>query len=336
MKEEQVYSTLAACYQESLKYLLSHGRHVDSVVDPTSIASNWGTGGRPTREILGYSFQIENPYSSLFYTEFRSIRLEYLFGLFIWTIAGSDEVEWLAYYHPFASTFSDDEKHLCGAFGKRLFKYKDAIDQIDTICERLSKDPCTRRAFCAICTPEDNITQSREYPCCIGIQYFVRDRQLHSITHMRAQSAFGVLPYDAFLFMCLQNLLADRLGVLSGVYHHNAGTFHLYESEIEMAERVSIGNIEPISLGYIDSSERQLKEIYAFELEVRNATLRNDHQQIESLIRNQYDASTFWGVAKVAFLLHSLSRLGMGAEFQRLNTELFTSLKKMSVSPDNS
>lgn len=167
-----IHATLADAYQQSLRDLLQHGCRVESVRDPTSIASNWGAGDRPTLEVIGYTLQIDDPYASLFFSRERPLRLEYLFGLFLWTIAGSDDVDSLAYYHSMAQVFSDDEKHLCGAFGKRLFGYRDSINQIDAICQRLVKDPCSRRTVGAICVPEDNILQSREYPCCIGVQYF--------------------------------------------------------------------------------------------------------------------------------------------------------------------
>jgi len=48
---------------------------------------------------------------------------------------------------------------------------------------------------------------------------------------MRAQQAFTVLPYDAFLFMAIQLVLAAQLGVEAGPYMHFAGTFHMYEAE---------------------------------------------------------------------------------------------------------
>jgi hypothetical protein len=146
---------------------------------------------------------------------------------------------------------------------------------------------------------------------------------------MRAQSAVGVLPYDAFLFMGLQNLLADRLGVLSGAYRHNAGTFHLYETEMDTAARVAEEEIIPISVGPIDSSERQLEDIYAFELELRRATLGNDRGLVESLISDQHDTAKFWGTAKVVLLLHSLRRLGMWAEAKSLNAQLPADLRKL-------
>jgi thymidylate synthase len=324
------HSTLANAYQQGLRDLLQDGYRVESVRDPASIASNWGTSDRPTVEIIGYSMQIDDPYACLFFAKERPLRLEYLFGLFLWSLAGSNEVEWLTYYHPMAMAFSDDEKYLCGAFGKRLFDYKNSVNQIDAICERLLKDPSSRRTFGAICVPEDNITQSREYPCCIGVQYFLRDGVLHALTHMRAQSAFGVLPYDAFLFMALQCLLAKRLGAEPGVYRHHAGTFHLYESERELARQVADSQCVAVRVGSFDAEEAALKDIFAFEYELRRATITGDRLVVSSLASGKYNCETFWGQTKVVLLLHALRRLDMPAEAHALNAAIPPGLKALT------
>lgn len=325
----EAHSTLAAAYQAGLRDLLQYGSSVDSVRDPSSIASNWGLGNRPAVELLGYSLQVGDPYASLFFAEERPLRLEYLFGMFLWTIAGSDEVEWLGYYHSQAQVFSDDEMHLCGAFGKRLFSYKDSINQIDAICERLAKDPCSRRTVGAICVPDDNVSRSKEYPCCIGVQYFLRDGCLHALTHMRAQSAFGVLPYDAFLFMSLQCLLAERLGVRPGGYRHHAGTFHIYENESDVARRVADSKCDAVQVGTFDCSDKMLKDIFVFEHDLRLATTTSDRSHVAIQASKKYECRTFWEQTKVVLLLHSLKRLGMFSEAYKLAADIPAGFKSL-------
>src|SRR5713101_3118442 len=137
MIASNTYNTLAEAYLEGLRDLLLHGQSVPSVTEPTSPASNFGKADRPAIELLGYSFQVNNPYSSLFLSDVRVIRLPYCIGLFLWSIAGSNSVDWLSYYNPMARQFSDDGIQLCGAFGKRLLAYSDTINQIEAICARL-------------------------------------------------------------------------------------------------------------------------------------------------------------------------------------------------------
>jgi thymidylate synthase len=330
MLNSNVHSTIASAYLEGIRDLLEQGEQVDSVKDPTSIASNWGKGDRPAREIRGYSFRVNNPSSCLFISSERILRLPYMFGLFIWTIAGSNELNWLRYYNSLASNFSDDGKYLCGAFGNRLFDYKTSINQIDAICDLIQKDPTNRRTFAAICTPEDNILKSREYPCCIGIQYFLRGNALHTITYMRAQSILGVLPYDAFLFMALQCLLANRLGVKVGSYEHYAGTFHMYESEVADAESILSQEIESVTVGQVSSAASEIKDILRFEQELRNATVSNNVNYVMRLVLEKYDTENFWGQTRVVLLLHALTLLNLYDESEHLVAQLSDNFNKLA------
>src|SRR6185295_4833924 len=202
------HPSLATAYRQALIDLLRNGHSVPSVQDPTSPASGFGRADRPSIEVIGYAFEITNPFACLADSECRPLRLPYCIGSLLWTLAGSNNLEHLQSYHPDARNFSDDGISLSGAFGKRLFQYRNEIDQIDLIVNRLQQDPFSRRTFAAICDGVDNVRRSREYPCCIGLQYFLRQGKLHAITYMRAQHALLILPYDAFLFMALQCLVA--------------------------------------------------------------------------------------------------------------------------------
>ena len=312
------YPSLSDAYLSGLRDILSFGRHVESVKDPNSVASNWGCAARPSRELIGYSFRVNDPTQSLFYSSARVVRLDYLFGLFLWTIAGSNDATWLGYYHPLALNFSDDGMYLCGAFGKRLLNFRDSINQLEAISNLLRKDAASRRTFAAICTPEDNVLTTREYPCCIGVQYFLREGALHAITHMRAQSAFGVLPYDAFLFMTLQQLLAARLSLRNGAYIHQAGTFHLYESELEDVRKVLDSPITPIEVGELIAAESVIEDVLNFECTLREATIHDDSSYALSLLTDYYNSTSFWDQTKIVLLLHSLQRLKRDDEIPSL------------------
>jgi hypothetical protein len=48
----------ASAYRFGLQRLLADGAPVPSVRDPTSVASHFGVGDRPSIELLGYGFEI--------------------------------------------------------------------------------------------------------------------------------------------------------------------------------------------------------------------------------------------------------------------------------------
>lgn len=300
------HPNLAAAYRQGLLDLLQDGQAVPSVMDPTSPASSFGNADRPSIEILGYSFEVKNPYACLVDSEARPLRLPYCIGSFLWTLAGSNDLEHLQSYHPDARNFSDDGISLSGAFGKRLFRYHNEIDQISAIVERLQSDPTSRRTFAAICDADDNVRRSREYPCSIGIQYFLREGLLHTISYMRAQHALLILPYDAFLFMGLQCLVAARLGVAVGTYRHFCGTFHIYEAERKFAERVLSAPLRSIEFGRADGSKAETQDILQFEERARFIGHERDTRSLLDMIKVAETGSEFARLSKLIVLAHWL------------------------------
>jgi thymidylate synthase len=158
----------------------------------------------------------------------RPIRLPYCLGLFLWTAAGSDDADWIAYYNPSVRRFSDDMSHFSGAMGRRIMA-AGGVNQINAIKNRLLSDRSSRRTVAVISEAVDNTRETREYPCAIALQYLFRQERLVCIAYMRSQSAAVVLPYDAFVFMALQCLLAEELNIGIGSYYHIAGSFHIYQ-----------------------------------------------------------------------------------------------------------
>lgn len=332
MLNPNTHETFAEAYLEGLRDLLQFGQSVGSVKDPLSTASAFGSADRPAIELIGYSFQVNNPFSSLFLCSERVIRAPYCVGLLLWSLAGSNSLGWLSFYNPLARQYSDDDATLCGAFGKRLFAYEDKINQIDAVCARLLKDPNSRRTVAVICTPEDNVRASREYPCCVGVQYFLRNGFLHAVTHMRAQSALIVLPYDAFLFMALQCVIAARLGATAGIYKHIAGTFHIYEDERQQAERVLDNGARPVSIGDISASESDWRQLFEFEEQLRTATSVETLNKITTgLDTRSLRSNSFIDQAKIILQLNALSKLNIRDRITELLGTLRPPLRDLVV-----
>ncbi len=325
------YSNLAAAYRQSLIDLLHDGRTVPSVKEATSPASGFGAADRPSIELLGYAFEVTNPFACLVDSEARPLRLGYCVGSLLWTLAGSNDLVHLQGYHPDAKNFSDDGISLSGAFGRRLFRNQGNIDQIQAIADRLRVDPASRRTYAAICDAEDNVRQSREYPCCIGLQYFLRDGELHSITYMRAQHALLVLPYDAFLFMALHCLLAARIGASVGSYRHICGTFHVYESERSYAERVIGAPLHSVEFGRPNGNETELAEVIRFEERARASGVAGDSRMLLKMLPTAEDGSEFARYSKLVLLahwIHSIDRSGKNVALEKLPDEMQTILRR--------
>jgi hypothetical protein len=215
------------------------------------------------------------------------LHLPYCFGLLAFALSGRNDLNSLRYYRPGAAEFSDDGWTLSGAFGARLRGLGGEADQLAAILTRLSTDPASRRTYAAIIAPIDNLRISREYPCAAGIQLFLRNDRLSMLTVMRAQQAFTVLPYDAFLFMSMQLLLSARLGVTAGSYMHFAGTFHVYESEETAIRQTLDSGVSCATLPLPPSdpveAAKLVDDLIALELRLRGFGQVGDAGTLENL-----------------------------------------------------
>lgn len=326
-----VYETVADAYEKSLKLLIECGRSAEGVRDHTSIGSNFGELPRATKELVGYSFQIDNPQYSLLLSEQFVLKLPFCYGLLIWTLAGSDDIEWISYYNPQGLRFSDDKRHLKTAFGYRLFSSTAYLNQIEAICNRLKMDPNSRRTFASICIPQDNFSSSRDFPCCIGIQYLIRDNSLDALTYMRSQSALKILPYDLFLFTSLQSYVASLLGLKVGRYIHICGSFHLYKDEIEMAKKIVDSKIVPLRTSDFDGLDNRLDQISLYERKIREATVKSDAKFLLSESTKNIDLDSAYGQIMGIFLLYSGLRLNLSKIVEKILAEMKPPLQSLAV-----
>ena len=225
-----VYSDFNSAYIGCLGALSEHGVNTPSVGDPTSVGSDFGSRDRPFRELLSYSFTLTDPRSRLLANPFRPINVPFAVANSIWTLAGSDSLAFIKPYNGHGSRFSDDQRTFHGAHGKRLLDC-DGTNQLTAALIRLRADPQSRRAVAVVIQPMDAVSQSRDIPCLVSLQFLQRDGRLHCVANMRSQSAAMVLPYDVFAFTFIQECLAVELGVQVGCFYHNSASFHYYMDE---------------------------------------------------------------------------------------------------------
>jgi thymidylate synthase len=302
------FESLATAYIDGLSKV-GFGAAVPSVTDPYSKASDFGTADRPSREMIAHQFIVTDPNACLMNVESVPIHLPYSFALLAWTLDGRSDAETLAYYRPAATAYSDDGFTLSGAFGSRLLTGSTATNQLARITNRLREDPASRRTWAAIINGDDNLGNSREYPCAAGVQLFLRDGALHFLTVMRAQQALTVLPYDAFLFMAIQLVLANELGVRPGHYHHFAGTFHIYESELEVAAAVVRQGASPLRLPGIELAASEFSSrLVELESRVRAAARERDQRQLGRFASGNFD-SPLLDLARWCFVSFAYARL---------------------------
>jgi len=202
----------AEAYSSSVAELLEKGALVEAVGDSLSPGSRFGTQVRRTIELTTHAFEFDSSLSCLFSNPLRRVRLPYCYGLLLWSLSGSTDVQSLSYYHDGAASFADCPSQMSGAFGHRIFQAHG--NQIAAIAERLRSDQNSRRTTCIVAFPEDNFRYTREYPCAIACHYMIRNDFLRALTFMRSQSALMVLPYDVSSFVACSYILPQSLKLL--------------------------------------------------------------------------------------------------------------------------
>lgn len=136
----------------------------------------------------------------------------------------------------------------------------------------MHSDPDSRRAVIPIYSPPDIGTDSNDIPCTTTLQFLIRSGCLNMITTMRSNDIYLGLPYDVFNFTMLQELVACRLGVKLGTYHHFVGSMHYYDRDSEKINAIITGHSETIEdmpeMNPV-TIEKELENFFDFEEQLR-------------------------------------------------------------------
>ena len=183
------------------------------------------------KELFGVVLELSKPLARVSRTEMKG-RLYSALGELLWYLAGSNDLAFIDYYLKDGYE-SDDDKTVWGAYGPRLFKLRDGIDQIAQVRNMLAARPSSRRAVMQLFNAEDISVPHKDVPCTCTLQFLVRKTGLDMFVNMRSNDAYKGLPHDIFAFTMLQEILARDLGIAIGRYKHAAGSLHLYEVDEE-------------------------------------------------------------------------------------------------------
>ena len=177
--------------------------------------------GIKTKELRAVSIHIHDPSRVIPVGTGRKLHLAIGVAESVQLLAGlSDAAQMISITKNFARFVENDRLH--GAYGPRTY------DQFPRIISLLQRDPDTRQACVLIWRPWDNGLPSKDVPCTLQFQFFIRDNKLDMIVTMRSNDVFWGLPYDAWMFANVQHAVAYALAIDVGWYKHQAGSLHAY------------------------------------------------------------------------------------------------------------
>ena len=226
--------------------------------------------GKPIKELIGASFTLTNPRNRLILSPTRNVNYGFAVGELCWYIRGDDDLATMLYYNKRMAAFSDNGISINSAYGARIFNKIDwqQKSQFDNVVAELTADPDSRRAVIHINDEQDLMRAtkngSKDVPCTMSLQLFIRDKLLHMHVLMRSNDVVWGLPYDVFSFTCLQELflyaLQDAGAPVNdlGSYHHTIGSLHVYDTHYDMANLIAAEiTDDPVPMASFDQCAMQ-------------------------------------------------------------------------------
>lgn len=204
--------------------------------------------GMRVKEKIGCTFKITNICDRLPYVPHREFSITYCIAEMLWYLSGNNSTEWISNYASFWRSISDDGLTANSAYGSRIFKQhkyqcfgsepSSDWNQWDYVKDELRRDPDSRRAVIHIRMPQDSYMASKDVPCTLSLQFFIRNDELHQVVSMRSSDLILGIAYDVPAFTLMQELLALELGVRPGSYTHISNSLHIYERHYGMVEKI--------------------------------------------------------------------------------------------------
>lgn len=188
--------------------------------------------GEPTYELINSTIVFRNPRDRIIHDPARKMNIAFAIAELASILFEIEDVSFFTKFIKDYGKYSTNGEIIDGCYGPRIHGTKGIAE----IIAMLTLDPQSRRAVLPIYQYDDLNGDSKNTPCTLSLQFLVRNSQLDMIVNMRSSDIVRGVTYDLFVFSMLQELIARRLKLNLGTYYHNAGSLHLYESDLDMVK----------------------------------------------------------------------------------------------------
>ena len=227
-------------FEKAYNTVLHHGEEVDSRIGKT-------------KHLTDVTIEISNPCHNICLNPQRNLSLRYTLGELQWYFSGSNKVSDIAPYAKMWKDLSDDGETVNSAYGYRIF-HQFGFDQLEYCINKLKSNKYDRQAVIHIKDASNKPT--KDTPCTCLIQFTCYQGRLNAHVYMRSNDIWLGLPYDVVFFTCLQQIVAERVGLPMGTYYHTVGDLHLYEKHWNKQVKYS-GDYDLDSSGWSISEETE-------------------------------------------------------------------------------
>ena len=187
----------------------------------------------------GVTFQTDLEVDGFPLLSLRTIPYKSFIAEQMWFLSGSkDTKKFLSSHTKIWDSFTDADGSVSSAYGFR-WKHQHGIDQLQTVVDKLKKDPTSRHGVVITWDPfMDLITPQKNVPCPYTFTLMIIGGRLHLHNIVRSNDMLLGFPMDVAGFALLQMILAEELNVRLGIYTHSISNAHIYSDHYSAAEEL--------------------------------------------------------------------------------------------------
>lgn len=194
----------------------------------------------PNLELIQDTFILTDPRNNVVHNKARKFNQKFTQAYAEWIAAGETDVSLLHSLNDNAKRFDSEYKGRFASYGPRF------VAQLDHVIAELKHNPESRRACMMILDERDQILAEGlrigetkcEYPCTMGLTFFIRDGKLHLQGHMRSNNYVLTVCIDVYLFTTFQRQVAEVLMLPVGNYYHSAVSAHVFAHEVPLVHSI--------------------------------------------------------------------------------------------------
>ena len=185
-----------------------------------------------TKALFNVGFYITDPKDRKIINRERKWNEEYAEAEWQWYLSGDPKVSTLGDIY---GKVPEIWKRMADADGKVNSNYGyqwDRNGQIDMVLEMLKHNKDTRQACISIYDGKEISDYAFDTPCTYAVQFTIVNNRLDMCVTMRSNDLWYGFCNDQYQFSKLQELMAFRLDIETGIYYHFAHNMHLYNDKI--------------------------------------------------------------------------------------------------------
>ena len=185
-----------------------------------------------TKALFNIGFYITDPKDRKIVNKERKWNLTYAEAEWQWYLSGDKSISKLGEIYgkipEIWKRMADPFCHVNSNYGYQWERNA----QLDMVLEMLKQDPSTRQACVSIYDGKEITDYAYDTPCTYAIQFTIVNNRLDMCVTMRSNDLWYGFCNDQYQFSKLQELMAFRLDIETGVYYHFAHNMHLYNDKI--------------------------------------------------------------------------------------------------------